>query len=84
MVIILPNLCGRVGGVLSVLGGRIYVDRLPTFGDYHEVDTHDDEGERLLEGLHDTMTRAKYASNKGTYLSWLTYFTKGAGQNTKV
>lgn len=29
-----------------------------------------------------TMTRAKYASNKGTYLSWLKYFTEWAGQNS--
>lgn len=49
------------------------------FGDYHAVDPLDDEGERLLEGLHDTMTRPKYALNKGTYLLWLKYFTDGAG-----
>lgn len=42
---------------------------LPTFGEYHAVDALDNEGERMLASLHETMTKAKYASNKGTYLS---------------
>lgn len=57
---------------------------LLTFGDYHAVDALDDEGERLLAVRHETMAKAKYVSNKGTYLSWLTYFTKGAGLNDEV
>lgn len=59
---------------------------LPTFGDHHKgtADALGDEGERLLALLREAMTKAKYASNKGTYLSWLTYFTKGAGLNSKV
>lgn len=28
---------------------------LPTFGDCHAVDVLDDEGERLLAGLHETI-----------------------------
>lgn len=56
---------------------------LSTFGDYHTVDALDDEGERLLALLHKTMSNAK-SSNKGTYLSWLTYFIKGAGLNSEV
>lgn len=42
------------------------------------------KGERLLAGLHEAMEKAKYALNKGIYLSWLTYFTKGAGLNNEV
>lgn len=57
---------------------------LSTFEDHHTVDALDDEGERLLAGPHEAMTKAKYASNKGTYLSWLTYFTKGIGLNNEV
>lgn len=50
---------------------------LPTFGDYHTVDALDNKGERLLALLHETMNKAKYASSKGTYFSWLSYFIKG-------
>lgn len=57
---------------------------LLTFGDYHVVDALDNEGERLLALLHKTMNKAKYASNKGTYFSWLSYFIKGAGLNSEV
>lgn len=54
------------------------------FRDYHAVDALDNEGKRLLKSLHDTMMRAKYISNKETFLSWLKYFTEDAGQNPEV
>lgn len=60
----------------------VKLTNLPVFGTYHAVDVLDNEGEKLVEGLHDAMTRAKYISNKRTYLSWLKYFTEGAGQNS--
>lgn len=32
--------------------------------------------------MHDAVARAKYITNKGTYLSWVKYFKEGAGQNS--
>lgn len=53
---------------------------LPVFGVYHAVDALDDEGDSMLGCLHDAMARAKYVSNKGTYLSWMTFSVKGEGK----
>lgn len=64
------------------LEGVVKLTSLPMFGTYHVVDALDDEGEKLVEDLHDAMSRAKYTSNKGTYPSWLKYFKDGAGQNS--
>lgn len=52
---------------------------LPTFGNFHVVDALDAEGEKLVEELHASMTKSKYSSNKGIYLSLLKYFKDGVG-----
>lgn len=56
---------------------------LPIFGVYHVVDCLNDEGERMLGFLHDVTARAKYTSNKLTYLSWMNFFLKGQGRNAE-
>lgn len=79
VAVALPYFRHGVGRVLPVVGGRGYHNRLANFGTYHEVDALDTEEEKLVEDLHDAMSRAKYTSNKGTYLPWLKYFKDGAG-----
>lgn len=56
---------------------------LPMFGVHHAVDVLDGEGESMLGLLHNAMERAKYISNKLTYLSWMTFFVKGEGRNAE-
>lgn len=56
---------------------------LLVFSAYYAVDALDEEGERTLGLLHNAMVRAKYISNKLTYLSWMTFFVKGEGRNAE-
>lgn len=65
MVVLLPHVRSYVGGVLYVLGGRVYDNGAADLQGLPVVDALDDEGERLLADLHETMAKAKYASNKG-------------------
>lgn len=37
----------------------------------------------MLGFLHDVMARAKYISNKLTYLSWMNFFLKGQDRNAE-
>lgn len=66
----LGEFCPSLEDVAMLIG-------LPTFGNFHLVDSLDVEGEKLVEELHAPMT--KYSLNKGTYLSWLKYFKDGVG-----
>lgn len=61
----------------------VFLTGLSMFGVHHAVDVLNGEGERMLGLLHNAMERAKYISNKLTYLSWMTFFVKGEGRNAE-
>lgn len=43
----------------------------------------DAEGERILGLLGTALSESKY-KNKSIYTTWLTYFTRGAGEKSKI
>lgn len=83
VVTLLPHVRSCVGEVLSVPEDVYMLTGLPTFGITMQSMLSTTRGE-AARGSARNHKKAKYSSNKGTYLSCLTYFTKGVGLNTKV
>lgn len=84
VVVKLTYVHGHLGRILPVSEDMAMFTGLSIFDNYHAMDVLSDEGDRLVEELQDSMAKAKYASNKGTYLSWVKYFKDGAGRAAHV